>query len=93
MLRLRTTFRPISAICPKIKFLSIQTQKNHARKFGEQQEIAVSLQYQKRNNETENNKVSPQKPYNLTILQSYIRYPKMEGNMFNNNIYYNIYYY
>ena len=55
MLRLRTTFRPISAICPKIKFLSIQTQKNHAQKFGEQQKIAVSLQCQKETT-TENNK-------------------------------------
>ena len=55
MLRLRTTFRAVSAICPKIKFLSIQTQKNHAQKFGEQQKIAVSLQCQKTTT-TENNK-------------------------------------
>ena len=55
MLRLRTTFRPISAICPKIKFLSIQTQKNVAQKFGEQQKTDVSLQCQKTTT-TENNK-------------------------------------
>ena len=47
MLRLRTAFGPISAICPKIKFLSIQTQENVAQKFGEQEKNAVSLQCQK----------------------------------------------
>ena len=55
MLRLRTTFRAVSAICPKMESLSIQTQKNHAQKFGEQQKIAVSLQCQKTTT-TENNK-------------------------------------
>ena len=74
MLRLRTTFRPISAICPKIKFLSIQTQKNHAQKFGEQQKIAVSLQCQKTTT-TENNKSINNKKLKAMTTKNFIRGP------------------
>jgi hypothetical protein len=58
MLRLRTTFRAVSAICPKMGSLSIQTQKNHALKFGKQQKIAVSLQCQKTTTTENNNSIN-----------------------------------
>ena len=74
MLRLRTTFRPISAICPKIKFLSIQTQENVAQKFGEQQKIAVSLQCQKTTT-TENNKSINNKKLKAMTTKNFIRGP------------------